>query len=92
MCIVLDQDLAADRSVYVLWPLAAGCHSHIYTYLAYLYRQVSNEVKCPDHPLREGEAASTLHLGSLHFKPSAIGIAIYLYCSLPAFARALATW
>ena len=25
------QTLAADRSVYALWPLAAGCH-HIYIY------------------------------------------------------------
>ena len=26
------QTLAADRSVYALWPLAAGCH-HIYIYI-----------------------------------------------------------
>ena len=26
------QTLAADRSVYALWPLAAGCHTYIYVY------------------------------------------------------------
>ena len=35
-----SQTLAADRSVYALWPLAAGCH-HIYIYMRCALEELS---------------------------------------------------
>ena len=56
--------LAADRSVYALWPLAAGCHTIDYYYY-YLFLSTFQPPYLYGNPLIWGESATELHLVKL---------------------------